>query len=321
MKKLFYFYTFLIFLIFQSFAAQQTINIGTTANDGTGDTLRGAFVKVNENFTDVYSQLLDPSGVINFYSTGSITNILAIGANAYYIGSSNIVDVINDALSGAGVDHTAVVDFGGTGTITNAAGIESDAYFTGTIKLNPIRTVYSDIIFGNYTIGGASFYAGNYGGSILGVALPAANILGWSGSSSFSPIDLSLYRDAAGTLAQRNGANAQTSRLYSTYTDSSNYERLALEATLGNINIAAQTSGTGADDIDITLSPAGAGKVYLGSAATHADSSGVFTFQYGFGAGGNNYLIADRLGVNNASGYLGLKRGIHRLGYSLEFRP
>lgn len=35
--------------------AQQTINIGTTANDGTGDPLRTAFDKVNDNTTELYS--------------------------------------------------------------------------------------------------------------------------------------------------------------------------------------------------------------------------------------------------------------------------
>jgi len=32
--------------------AQEIINIGTTPNDGTGDPLRTAFTKVNENFTE-----------------------------------------------------------------------------------------------------------------------------------------------------------------------------------------------------------------------------------------------------------------------------
>ena len=32
--------------------AKQVINIGALANDGTGDTLRAAFDKVNDNFTD-----------------------------------------------------------------------------------------------------------------------------------------------------------------------------------------------------------------------------------------------------------------------------
>ena len=35
--------------------AKQTINIGTSPNDGTGDPLRNAFNKANENFTELYS--------------------------------------------------------------------------------------------------------------------------------------------------------------------------------------------------------------------------------------------------------------------------
>ena len=34
--------------------AQQTIAVGTSANDGTGDTLRAAFQKANANFTELY---------------------------------------------------------------------------------------------------------------------------------------------------------------------------------------------------------------------------------------------------------------------------
>lgn len=35
--------------------AQQTIDVGSTAGDGTGDPLRSAFTKINENFTELYS--------------------------------------------------------------------------------------------------------------------------------------------------------------------------------------------------------------------------------------------------------------------------
>lgn len=35
--------------------AQQTLNIGATANDGTGDTLRVAMDKVNDNFNEIYA--------------------------------------------------------------------------------------------------------------------------------------------------------------------------------------------------------------------------------------------------------------------------
>ena len=45
--------------------AKQTIGIGTTANDGTGDTLRVAFDKINDNFDELYT---DDAGDV-----GSIT--------------------------------------------------------------------------------------------------------------------------------------------------------------------------------------------------------------------------------------------------------
>jgi hypothetical protein len=35
--------------------AKQTINLGTAANDGTGDNLRAGGTKINENFTEVYA--------------------------------------------------------------------------------------------------------------------------------------------------------------------------------------------------------------------------------------------------------------------------
>ena len=34
--------------------AQQVIDVGTSASDGTGDPLRDAFTKINDNFTELY---------------------------------------------------------------------------------------------------------------------------------------------------------------------------------------------------------------------------------------------------------------------------
>lgn len=36
--------------------AQQVINIGAAANDGTGDPLRDCFDKINDNFTELYAK-------------------------------------------------------------------------------------------------------------------------------------------------------------------------------------------------------------------------------------------------------------------------
>ena len=38
--------------------AQLSLNVGSNANDGTGDTLRDAMVKVNTNFTELFSSPL-----------------------------------------------------------------------------------------------------------------------------------------------------------------------------------------------------------------------------------------------------------------------
>lgn len=54
--------------------AKQTINVGTTANDKKGDSLRAAFQKVNTNFTELYTALGLDSGGLNlgaFTFTGS----------------------------------------------------------------------------------------------------------------------------------------------------------------------------------------------------------------------------------------------------------
>jgi hypothetical protein len=69
----------------------------------------------------------------------------------------------------------------------------------------------------------------------------------WSSTaSSNGTSDLLLARDAAGTLAQRNGGNAQTFRIYNTFTDATNYERGVIGWTTSTFVIGTENSGTGA---------------------------------------------------------------------------
>jgi len=64
-------------------------------------------------------------------------------------------------------------------------------------------------------------------------------------SNSSISRDVILERDAANTFAQRRGTNAQTYRLYNTYTDASNYERGMLEWNADILLIGTQAAGTG----------------------------------------------------------------------------
>lgn len=58
--------------------------------------------------------------------------------------------------------------------------------------------------------------------------------------------DIRLARDAANTLAQRNGTNAQTFRVYNTFTDASNYERGFLRWSSNVFEVGPEAAGTGA---------------------------------------------------------------------------
>lgn len=76
--------------------------------------------------------------------------------------------------------------------------------------------------------------------------------------------DVIIARDAADVLALRRSTNAQTMRVYGTYTDASNYVRASLGATSTSVTLSAETAGTGADDVSISLNPAGTGVVGIG---------------------------------------------------------
>ena len=71
-----------------------------------------------------------------------------------------------------------------------------------------------------------------------------SNAFSWKTTANFNA-GLSLYRDADDTLAQRRSTNPQTLRVYGTYTDASNYERLSLTANATAITFASEAAGTG----------------------------------------------------------------------------
>lgn len=83
--------------------AKQTINVGSAANDGTGDKLRDAFVKVNANFTELYS---DDAGDVNSVNAGTGISVDQ---------TTGAVTVTNSAPNAT---HTG--DVTGSGTLTIA---------------------------------------------------------------------------------------------------------------------------------------------------------------------------------------------------------
>jgi hypothetical protein len=79
-----------------------------------------------------------------------------------------------------------------------------------------------------------------------GLSLLNSGAISWStNSDALAAQDLFILRDAAGVLAQRNGANPQTSRVYNTYTDASNFERGTFSWSGNVLYVGTEKLGTG----------------------------------------------------------------------------
>jgi hypothetical protein len=107
---------------------------------------------------------------------------------------------------------------------------------------------YTEIL-ARFTAGGHTQFAVMGSGNQRGAFVGAGCGYGWSNASgvgtTVDSVDLYLYRDAAGTLAQRNGATAQTFRVYNTFTDASNYERGFLRWSSDVFEVGPEAAGTG----------------------------------------------------------------------------
>lgn len=137
--------------------AKQVINIGTTANDGTGDPLRTAFDKVNDNFTELYT---DDAGDVN--SVNGATGVVVLDSDDIAEGSTNLYNathtgdvtgsttltIANDVVDHDNLDgrYTEVLDISTTsGTINLDASSYAAFNLTGnlttaTLNVQNIKT-------------------------------------------------------------------------------------------------------------------------------------------------------------------------------------
>ena len=79
-----------------------------------------------------------------------------------------------------------------------------------------------------------------------GTRIQSSDSYGWSSSTIDRPtadIDVRLFRDDAGVLAQRNAGVGQTFRIYNTYTSASEYERAYLGWNNNTFEIGVGTAG------------------------------------------------------------------------------
>lgn len=130
------------------------INVGTNPNDGTGDSLRDAFIIVNENFQFVEAFFPNTSNI------ALVANITSTGTSNF-----NIVNISGNVNSSASINATEFVGAGGklTGVVA--------AYVSGNTQsnINALGTLTGLTLSGTLT--GTTLQAatiGNTGSTLVG---------------------------------------------------------------------------------------------------------------------------------------------------------
>ena len=136
--------------------ASQNINVGTAANDGTGESLRSAFIDIRKMFAEVYNQTYtgdtqDLSGTsFNLYSKPDLTlvgNVLTLTKPdattdtvdlAPYLDGDITSIIAGDGLTGSSLDtgDATLNVVGGTGITVNADSVQVTDNSIGALQLN-----------------------------------------------------------------------------------------------------------------------------------------------------------------------------------------
>lgn len=81
---------------------KQTINVGTAPNSRTGDSLRTAFIKINENFDEVYNNIEILTGTTNSESVMDLN----IRGSVYSDAGNLLVDAVNGKIVATALPNT-----------------------------------------------------------------------------------------------------------------------------------------------------------------------------------------------------------------------
>ena len=161
--------------------AQQTINIGSNANDGTGDPLRTAFNKINANFTELYGDsaeandikedttpqlggdldlnghkittarsneniVLDPAGTgtIELNANTNVTGTITATGNIFANGNINLGNSSGDQTKVVGVFEADNIQIDGTTITTNTTNGSVSITGNGTGGVNIDNLTFND---------------------------------------------------------------------------------------------------------------------------------------------------------------------------------
>lgn len=225
---------------------QEVVNVGSAANDGTGDTLRAAGNKINNNFTELYNQF---GGA----TIGNVTRLTDSGISI--IGSSFLTNIgAADPSSNISIDFPAtagnVVVDAATQTLTNKTLSADDNTISG--------------------IATSSFVLSNASGFIDGSAsrktIPTGVVVGTTDTQNLSNKTLNLPNlkraNVQEWLADSNGHPVLS------FTDTANVRnRIRVESKASPDSPIISTVGSSDTNINLDLNPKGSGSVRVSKLA------------------------------------------------------
>jgi len=274
--------------------AQQTLNVGSNANDGTGDTLRAAMQKVNEMFTELYLSPLtggdiDFSGneisatrsnedlVFKPSGTGGIA-FPAITINDNNIEGTRSNDNINIVPSGTGSVVCGALKVKGTSLVSDDSTavnindnliVDGTANVTGTATLGTLNAASGSSVGtltladGSITDSSGDISFGDENITTTGTITAATgsqigNLTLADGSITDSSGDISFGDENITTTGTLNVSGLSTlSTLNVTGTTS-----LVGTTTIDNLTFNDNTIGT-SSNADLNLTPGGTGSVVI----------------------------------------------------------
>jgi|APSaa5957512535_1039671.scaffolds.fasta_scaffold02299_1 hypothetical protein len=253
--------------------SKQTINVGSNQDDGTGDLLRTAFTKVNDNFTELYNEV-GGTDLSNIRFSGSTittdetnTNIII---NPNGVGK---VDIQADALFNENADITGAVTIGGNLGVTGGTSLASTLTVGSTLDVTGATTLSSTLgVTGTSTL--ASFTASGTA-AITGTTTLSGNLIA-NGSVDLGDtsadtvtitgrIDSSLVPNANTTY----NIGSDSLRWATGYFNTIDVTTLSVGATvMDTISISGNKISTNATNANIELDPIGTGIVDIRSNLT-----------------------------------------------------
>jgi hypothetical protein len=221
--------------------AIETINVGTSANDGTGDTLRGSFIKCNDNFSDLDTTKQD--------ELVSGTNIQTINGND--ILSSGDLSITLQSVTDEGNVTTNLVEFNG-GIYTSDIYLRNE--FAGCAIIPEFLTEEQTLFLPDSSGTIATNESIELGVQTNNVITPSLSILdsssGYSSnivSGGFSGDWELLTPDSSGTIATEENVNTLIEDAVSTINialETKQYKLFSLQKADGIVSVTGTFSET-----------------------------------------------------------------------------